>query len=96
MNRIYYQGTTEEEKRNSYAAIVEENNLLKQQLADAHKKIVELQDALIYCKVAGVKLANVDDALAATQDLSGLVLCDAELIIFSDFQTKPLYKARKP
>lgn len=61
--------------------------VLEQQLAEREKQIVMLRDALIESsplmvlgnswKTVGIK---VRDALAATQDLSGLRLCDAESV----------------
>ena len=39
---------------------------LREQLDTREKQNVLLRDALIYCKTAGIRLANVDDAPAAT------------------------------
>lgn len=54
------------------------NARLEEQIALRDKQIVELRDALIYCKTAGIRLANVDAALAATSDLSNCIPCNAE------------------
>jgi hypothetical protein len=70
---------------------------LEQQLANLEKQIVMLRS------VVEMSFApNREKALAATQDLSGLVLCDAEPVAkwygtsWSDVPDgEPLYKARK-
>jgi hypothetical protein len=95
----------------------EEYRLLEQQLAEAQKQIVMLRNALKEWQRAegdyGLIQADkaIAKALAATQDLSGLVLCDAEPVgvideddyarwgdIYADADVglgTPLYKARK-
>jgi hypothetical protein len=83
---------------------------LEQQLAEREKQIVLMRDALEYAwkpsyetnGITGARMAN--EALAATQDLSGLVLCDAEPVGYIKEgyyrsakwnEDGPLYKARK-
>lgn len=60
---------------------------LEQQLNNAQKQIVMLRDALQHNLNAPREPDAVDDgfaALAATQDLSGMVLCDAEPVAFTN------------
>jgi hypothetical protein len=94
----------------------EEYRLLEQQLAEREKQIVELRECLSYFYSSWRNEHHVlstdyvlaaEEALDATQDLSGLVLCDAEPAGFfevNDFGNweqdtrnigTPLYKARK-
>jgi hypothetical protein len=78
----------------------EECRRVKEQLAEREKQIVMLRNALQVAwdfePECGPPCCDerISEALAATQDLSGLVLCDARPIIFSDSQTEPLYKAK--
>jgi hypothetical protein len=64
----------------------EEYRRLEQQLAEREKQIVELREALV--KISNEQVVNTTSfqiatkALAATKDLSGLVLCDAEPVAF--------------
>ena len=70
------------------AQLQDENEALRQQLADHIKREVMLRDALETCEVGDFSTGHViypsfdeklvNEALAATADLSGLVLCDAE------------------
>jgi len=66
----------------SMTEIIMERDALKQQLANATKQIVMLREFVKllrdYIPASAVGNMTVQEALAATADLSGLVLCDAE------------------
>jgi hypothetical protein len=69
----------------SMTEIIMERDALKQQLANATKQNVLLRDALGMAMDyfngmpwASSTVVNCKEALAATQDLAGLVVCDAE------------------
>jgi hypothetical protein len=82
--------------------VVEDVANVRQQLAEAQKQIVMLRDALHSISLCEFNSMSSRQemgrlsrkALAATADLSGYILCDANPIIFSNWQTEPLYKAR--
>jgi hypothetical protein len=71
---------------------------LEQQLAEREKQIVEMRMALE--KIAAEQVVNTTTfqiatkALDATQDLSGLVLCDAEPVAWSTFDGEGGYDYR--
>jgi hypothetical protein len=79
----------------------------EQQLAEREKQIVMLREALSrfydswingYSVIETAAVEIAQEALAATADLSGLVLCDAEPVgdmRYSSDRRIPLYKAKE-
>jgi len=76
---------------------LENRELLEQQLAEREKQNVMLRDLIghILNTYHVPMVPRIMEALAATADLAGLVVCDAVPIIFSDCQTEPLYRVRR-
>jgi hypothetical protein len=102
------------EKNDCLPVPMSEWQKMEQQLAEAQKQIVMLREVVVIAAQRGDLFehdqAQAEAALAATDDLSGLVLCDAEpvayvvgdvrgnfgaLLVGMEPSTK-LYKARKP
>jgi len=49
---------------------------LRQQLADSQKQVVMLREALEYHQAQTRPIQRTEEALAATDDLDGLILCE--------------------
>jgi hypothetical protein len=100
---------------NTIDFMLEKIGELEQQLADREKQIVMMRNhmawALSHYSLRVGAGAYLEKALAATQDLSELILCDAEpatwrnkcshgWYVYSpsklDDEQEPLYKARNP
>jgi len=89
----------------SMTEIIMERDALKQQLANATKQIVMLREFVKllrdYIPASAIGNMTVQEALAATADLSDCILCDAEPYTYStiwedgEATTTPLYKAKE-